>query len=437
MEPMTKNFPVDIFVEQFERSETSFAPEFIRLKKDAINNFKQLGFPTTKNEEWKYTSIAALLKTDFHLPDGKAILTREDVEKFFPLNDDAIQLVFENGKYCKALSTSELPKGIIAGNLFDYSNHDVVKKHFGQMAKLKNESFVALNTAMFSGGAFIFAEKNVVCEKTVHLIFINDSRLATTVNHPRNLIVASMGSSIKVTENYFSVASVNSSFSNPVSEIFIDDDAKVEYTKFENESAIDYHIDYTSAVIRRDATLNIHTITTGGNLVRNNLNIELLEKNGSAFLNGLYITSDGSHIDNHSFVDHSSPFCYSNELYKGLLFGKSQGVFNGKIFVRKDAQKTNAYQSNKTILLSDDASMNAKPQLEIYADDVKCSHGATTGQIDEEALFYLRSRGIGIDEASALLTNAFAEEILDKIAIPSYRDMLKQLIQKKLTNLNS
>ena len=210
----------------------------------------------------------------------------------------------------------------------------------------------------------------------------------------------------------------------------------MEFCKNEAENSNDFHIDYTSVILRKNSILNIHTITSGGNLVRNNLRVELQQQNGSAYLNGLYITSDNSHIDNHSFVDHASPNCYSNELYKGLLNGKSKGIFNGKIFVRKDAQKTNAYQSNKSIILSDEASMNSKPQLEIYADDVKCSHGATTGQLDNEAMFYLKSRGIGVNEARALLTNAFAEEILDKISIPSFREKLKRLIHVKLMKGN-
>jgi len=438
MDTFTPSIPVTNYLGQFQDAEKSFVPQFAELKNDAIGAFKQIGFPTTKFEEWKYTSIAELLKNNFNSSHRESEVSLKDIQNYLPEEANPILLVFENGKLNENLSKiNSLPEGIELGDLRKFSGHPEVTKHLGKIARHKNESFVALNTALFQEGAFIFAGKNIICERPIHLLFINDSRHSATVSYPRNLIVASKGSSLKITESYYSIAAANPSFCNPVTEIFIDDNASVEFCKSESENSNDFHVDYTSIFLRKDSKLNIHTITSGGNLVRNNLRIELQQQNGSAYLNGLYITGDGSHIDNHSFVDHASPDCYSNELYKGLLNGKSQGVFNGKIFVRKDAQKTNAYQSNKTIILSDDASMNAKPQLEIYADDVKCSHGATTGQIDEEAMFYLRSRGIGVDEARALLTNAFAEEILDKIMIPSFREKMKDLIHGKLKKVNN
>lgn len=431
------NISVADFIGQFQKIEKSFSPQYLELKIDAINNFKQLGFPTTKNEDWKYTNVAGLLKNNFAVPENDLKLTQKDIQQFLPIEDDIIILVFENGKYNNQLSKiSNLPRGIIIGNLSEYANHEAVKSHLGKIAIHKNESFVSLNTALFSQGAFIFAEKNILCEKAIHLLFINDARNNPTVNYPRNLIVASRGSMLNISESYYSIEAINPSFCNPVTEIFIDDNANVEYCKNESENNNDFHIDYTSVFLRKDSKLNIQTITSGGKMVRNNLKIELQQQNGSAYLNGLYVPSGESHIDNHSFVDHASPDCYSNELYKGVIDGKSQGVFNGKIFVRKDAQRTNAYQSNKNILLSDDASMNAKPQLEIYADDVKCSHGATTGQLDEEAMFYLQSRGIGANVARALLTNAFAEEILNKITIPSLKEKLKEIIHLKLQKGN-
>ena len=431
------NISVADFVGQFQKAEKSFSTLHLEMKKDAINNFELLGFPTTKNEEWKYTNVAGLLKNSFSVSENNLRLTQEEIKQFLPLEEDMIVLVFENGKYNKELSKiSNLPKRIIIGNLSEYINHDAVKRHLGKIALNKNESFVSLNTAFFNQGAFVFAEKNILCEKAIHLLFINDARINPTVNYPRNLIVASEGSMLNISESYYSIKAINSSFCNSVTEIFIDDNANVEYCKNESENNNDFHIDYTSVFLRKDSKLNIQTITSGGKMVRNNLKIELQQQNGSAYLNGLYVPSGESHVDNHSFVDHASPDCYSNELYKGVMDGKSQGVFNGKIFVRKDAQRTNAYQSNKNILLSDDASMNAKPQLEIYADDVKCSHGATTGQLDGEAMFYLQSRGIGATAARTLLTNAFAEEILDKITIPSIKEKLKEIIHLKLQKGN-
>ena len=437
MKSTTTNFPITNYLLQINEAEKVFSPLFNELKNEAIVNFKRLGFPTTRFEEWKYTNVAELLENNYIVANDKLLLTLRDIKQYFPAEENPIVFVFENGKYNDALSqTSSLPIGISVGPLSKYSDHPETIKHLGKMAGHGSQGFVALNTALFYEGAFIFAEKNVICEKPIHLLFINDSRNSPTVNYPRNLIVASPGSSLKISESYYSMEAVNPSFCNSVSELFIDDDANLEFCKNESENSNDFHIDYTSAFLQKNSKLNIHTVTSGGALVRNNLLIELQRQNGSAYLNGLYITSGTSHIDNHSLVDHASPHCYSNELYKGLLNGKSRGVFNGKIFVRKDAQKTNAYQSNKSIILSDDASMNAKPQLEIYADDVKCSHGATTGQIDNEAMFYLQSRGIGVNEARTLLTNAFAEEILDKISIPSFREKMKELIHDKLKKGN-
>ena len=425
------------FLEQFREAESSFIPQLKQLKSEAISNLASIGFPSTKNEDWKYTNVAPLLANTFNRSEEKFNLTRNDIKYFLPEDSNACLMVFENGRLNLELSSlGLLPNGIIAGNIRDHYSHPSVKMHLGKIAMHANESFVALNTALFQEGAFIFAEKNVALEKPIHLLFVNDARFAPTVCYPRNFIIASPGSRLSVSESYYSIDTTHASFCNPVTEIFVDDNAQLEYCKNEAGNANDYHIDYTGAMLRRDSRLYCHTITSGGKMVRNNLRIELQQPNGSAYLNGLYITSGETHVDNHSFIDHASPDCYSNELYKGVLSGRSHGVFNGKIFVRSDAQKTNAFQSNKNILLSDEASVNAKPQLEIYADDVKCSHGATTGQLDPLAMFYLRSRGIGENNARIMLTNAFAEEILDRITIESTREKLKDLIHSRFMKGN-
>jgi Fe-S cluster assembly protein SufD len=438
MNNTNQNIPTTDFLDQYQRTKNSFSPQWKEIKDTAINNFKALGFPTTKNEEWKYTNVANLLTNKFNLPGTETTITSNDIRAFLPEGSEKRVLVFENGKFNSLLSNvSGLSEGIIAGDLSNHTDHPEVKKYFGKITDYKNESFIALNTAMFYQGAFVLADNKGNSEDTVHLLFINDARLSPTICYPRNLIVVSRGSKLKISESYFSIQSVHGSFSNSVTELYIDEDASLEYCKNESENSNDFHFDSTGAFLQKNSRLDIHTITTGGKVVRNNLRIELQQPNGSAYLNGLYVASGDTHVDNHSVVDHASPHCYSNELYKGVLGGNSKGVFNGKIFVRKDAQKTNAYQSNKNILLSDDASMNAKPQLEIYADDVKCSHGATTGQLDEEALFYLRSRGIGINEAQALLTTAFAEEILDKITMLPTRENLKGNVHSKLKEGNA
>ena len=425
--------PVAGYISQYNDIVKSFLPDMTSLKGSAIKRFEELGFPTKKNEEWKYTDVSVFLKNNFIPAENNLKLTIADIKSFIPVSEKQIVLVFENGAFNKELSQlAALPKGLIAGDLKSNAHHVAVKTHLGKIATDKNESFVALNTALFHQGAFVYADKNFNSEFVIQLLFINDARENPSVCYPRNLYVAEQSAALKISENYYSIQAVNSSFCNSVSEIFIGENASVEVCKNEAENNNDFHIDYTGIVQCKNSKLLINTITSGGGMVRNNLRIELREKNCSAYLNGLSVISGESHVDNHSFVDHASPDCYSNELYKGVLDEKARGVFNGKIFVRKDAQKTNAYQSNKSMLLSDDATMNSKPQLEIYADDVKCSHGATTGQLDPEAMFYFRSRGIGETTARALLTNAFAEEILDKITISQTREMLKSLIHDKL-----
>jgi Fe-S cluster assembly protein SufD len=425
------------FVAQFNKEKDSFNPGLLELKRKSIDDLKLAGFPSMKNEEWKYTNVNPILKNSFSIA-GEISLKEKDIQDFLPPEENAVVLVFENGRFNSSLShLSGLPDGIIAGDLNNNISHHSAKNYFGTIANNKSESFLSLNTAMFHHGAFIYAAKNIVCEKCIHILFISDSRKGPVVNFPRNFIYADEGSSLKITESYFSINSAGPSFNNSVSEIFTGNNAAVEFCKTEAESENDFHIDYTGAVLHRNSAFQIHTVTTGGKIVRNNLRIELRDQNGSAYLNGLYVTNGDTHVDNHSVVDHASPNCYSNELYKGVLNDKSHGIFNGKIFVRRDAQKTNAYQSNKNILLSNDASVNAKPQLEIYADDVKCSHGATTGQLDPEALFYLRSRGIGENESRAMLTSAFAQDILDRITIVSEKEKLQQLIHNALKRGNS
>ena len=309
-----------------------------------------------------------------------------------------------------------------------------MKEHFGKYASIKTESFIALNTAFSYDGAFIHIPGNTVVEQPIHLLYVSDARNAASVAYPRNLVVAEKSSQVKIVESFHCMQSGNHNFTNSVTEIVVKENAIVEFNKIQNETAEAFHINHTEAYLAKNSTFNINTITLGGEIVRNNLHIVLNDENGTAHLYGLYLLNGNQLVDNHTLVDHAKPNCYSNELYKGIIDDKAHGVFNGKIFVRQDAQKTNAYQSNKNILLSNDASMHAKPQLEIFADDVKCSHGATTGQIDEEALFYLRSRGIGEQNARALLNTAFAADVINNITIEALKNNLITFLSSKLKN---
>jgi Fe-S cluster assembly protein SufD len=309
---------------------------------------------------------------------------------------------------------------------------DLVKKHLGKYIDYQNETFTAFNTAFVDDGAFIFIPKNTALQEVVHIINLTDVHDESAIIHPRNLIVAEDGAEAEVVESFHAL-SENVYFNNLVTEVFVGRNARLKHIKLQEENSLAYHISNSQVCQQRDSNYTTNNIDLGGRLVRNNLNIRLEGENCESHLYGYYMGFKNQLIDNHTFIDHAMPNCFSNELYKGILDDKSQGVFNGKILVRQDAQKTNALQSNKTLLLTNEASVNAKPQLEIFADDVKCTHGATIGQLDDEALFYLRARGISEDMAGAMLRHAFVADVLDNIEIDSIRKKLDHDIIEKFT----
>ncbi len=427
---MTVGTLPDYLTRYFENNNLIGPSPLKEIRKDAFAQFELLGIPTVKHEEWKYTNLLPLTKTEF-FPALYHSLSKEVVTQDLIAGENVILLVFENGKLNKSLSNySNLQDGIIVGDLNDHLEHPAAIKNLAKHASFKNESMVALNTAHVAEGSFIYIEKNVVCNRPIHLLYISGGE-KDTLSFPRNLLVAEKNSSVNVIESFHSLGN-ESTFMNIVTEIVLEENANVEWTKIQTENENAFRIDHTECVQSSNSIFDIHTVSLGGKIVRNNLHIVLDGKNITSNLNGLYVVDGETLVDNHTLVDHAKPNCQSNELYKGVLDGKSKGVFNGKIFVRKDAQKTNAYQSNKSILMSDHASMNTKPQLEIFADDVKCSHGATIGQLDKEALFYLRSRGIGLDAARAFLTIAFAEDVLNRITNETVREELKARINRRL-----
>ncbi len=433
MNPSQQHINTDFFLKEFENFKGCGNGVLSGIRKEAIEHFTLIGFPTTKNEEWKYTNVAPIVKQNFHSASGVFSLTEEDVKAFRLTGKDSISLVFENGRFNSSLSSiPELAKGIIVGSLSSYCDHPVVKEHLAKHASIEQASFVALNTAFVNEGAFIYLPDNTNIYQPIQLIYIHDTRATAVVMYPRNLVVAGKHSKVKIAESYHSIGEIHPGLTNSVTEIIVGENASVEFNKIQQEHSCSNHISHTEAVQARNSVFSICTVTLGGNVVRNNLHIQLTAENCETHLNGLYITQDKQLVDNHTLVDHAKPNCVSNELYKGILDDHSQGVFNGKVLVREDAQKTNAYQSNKNILLSDDASINTKPQLEIFADDVKCSHGATTGKLDEEALFYLRSRGIGEMKAKAFLNIAFAADVVNNIGVDALRDRLMQMIEKRL-----
>lgn len=422
-------------VNTFESFSELYGKSFPALRVQAMEEFNRIGFPSSKNEEWKYISLASFQKNNFAVANAatKVNLTREDIQPYKVAGNKAAVLVFVNGLYQENLSDlTQVSDKIKLAVIDEHSS----SSYFGKQVKITNEHFNALNTAFHSGGILIHVPANVQVENTIHLLHINDSRTEPFSSFPRNLLVVDKNAKAQVIASYHSLNDDNASFTNAVTEIFVGENAFVEFDVKQNETEKAVQVNHVYAKQQRNSVFDICTVTVGGGLVRNNLDILLSEENCTAHLYGLTIAGDNQIVDNHTVVDHAHPHCESNQLYKNILDGKAQGVFNGKIFVRKDAQKTNAFQSSKNVLLSNDATMSAKPQLEIFADDVKCSHGATTGQLDDDALFYFRARGIGEADAKALLNFAFAGDVIEKINNePLKQNLLKLLAEKLNTSL--
>ena len=423
---------VSNYSEEYQAIQTK---EFPALQQKAMEHFNRLGFPSTKNEEWKYTNIAPIVNKTFQASKTLLQITKDEVLKRFPFLNNSFFAVIENGRMNLAASElSHLPSDIEIINLREAKNISAVQKHFGIYADVHSDSFAALNTAFFTEGIFIHIHANAIIEKPIFVINISYANEEAVISHNRMLVIAEKNSSSKISWIAVSKNGKTETFVNAVNEIVLEENAEVEFNILQNENNRAFQICNSYVYQLKDSRFNINTITTGGSIVRNKLHIKLETENCTTHLNGLYIADDSQLIDNHTAVFHSKPNCNSNQLYKGIIGGKAHGVFNGKIFVAKDAQKTNAFQSNKNILISNDAVINAKPQLEIYADDVKCSHGATTGQLDDDALFYLRARGIGETDAKALLNFAFAGEIIHKIKIESLKNYLLKLLPERLNS---
>lgn len=411
------------------------ASEFLLTKQKAIGQFETLGFPTIRHEEWKYSNVKNLIATDFafNAPHSVSAELANDIQ--IPGLEGNV-LYFINGQYDASLSRIVTPDSILTILPLETAvteRAELVNQYFNTIAKTEDEAFTALNTAFAKDGVFIHVGKGKVVEEPIVLCYISDARQQNVAHQPRNLVIVEENAQIKVAEVYQTIGE-QKAFTNIVSEIFVAKYGHAEFYKVQNESANAYHIGTTQVSMADHSHFYSATATVNGGFVRNNLHIEIDGEHCDAYMYGLYVPDSVQHVDNHTLADHRKPNSVSNELYKGVLRDQSKGVFNGKIFVRQDAQKTNAYQSCKNVVLSDEASMNTKPQLEIFADDVKCSHGTTTGQLDDEALFYLRSRGIPKQEAMRLLMFAFCEDVLNQIRIDSIKEYLETLVSEKLAN---
>jgi len=411
---------------------------FKHLRKESLNRLAQTDFPTLKTEEWKYTNLNKILSEDFVHASSveKQMLLEKDISSFSSENFDNHLLVFINGIFSAELSElSDLPKNVFVGSLSEglKLKDEIVKDHLDKLLKNKT-AFDHLNSSYIIDGFFAFIPDGTVLEKPIQILNISGHSSELTFNTPRNLILAGKNSQATIIEKYIGVEG-SKYFTNCASEIFVDENAIVDLYKIELENENSFHIGRTEVIQREKSVFSHYNFSFGGSIVRNDINSKLDGENIECNFNGLYIGRNDQHLDNHTFIDHAKPNCLSNELYKGILDENSHGVFSGKILVDKDAQKTNAYQSNKTILLSEDSSIDTKPQLEIYADDVKCSHGATIGHLDETALFYILSRGIPEEKAKSMLITAFAEDVVSKVKIKPLQDKLNHLIFEHLNRV--
>jgi Fe-S cluster assembly protein SufD len=402
------------------------------IRRNAMNRFMELGFPTARQEEWRFTNILPITKTEFQ-PIVRYELngvTKNDIQPY--IVDHALHMVFIDGMFSPELSDiGSYPAGMKAESV-----KEILKKHpetiqpYINMVAEEN-AFTMLNTAFLWDGAFISVPRGTVLEYPIQLLYVATPRGHVYSTQPRNLIVAGIDSQFQVIETYACVRQ-NIYLTNTVTEIVLHDNSIVEHNKFQNESVHAYHIGTTHVQLGTASRYTSNVISMGGSIARNNLTARFTAEGAECVLNGLSLGSGTQVIDNHTVIDHAMPHCNSIELYKSILDGASRGVFNGKVFVRKDAQKTDAKQTNKTLLLSDDATMNTKPQLEIFADDVKCTHGATIGQLDDEQIFYLRSRGIDLEAARTLLTSAFAGDVINRVTDEPFRRHVEQMILDRL-----
>jgi Fe-S cluster assembly protein SufD len=426
------------YLQKFERFESeNKQPAWVfPLRKAGIARFAELGFPTVQDEDWRFTNVAPIAKLPFKPVDDLAVdsVTPDTVKQFTFGSLDVSRLVFINGHFAPTLSLLPSPSpGVTICNLSTALTKEsaLLEKHLGRYADTQKNSFSALNTAFFRDGGFIHIAKGKKVEKPVHLLFIFTNQETGASSHPRNLIIVEDGGQATVIESY--VTTVESAyFNNVATELVVGEGARLEHCKFQDESLKAFHIAALHAQLGKTSNFIAHSIATGGRLSRNNIRTALAGEGLECILNGLYVTKADQLADHHMVVEHAQPHCNSHEYYNGILDGRSKGVFHGRILVRQIAQKTDAKQTNKNLLLSEDATVDTKPQLEIYADDVKCTHGATIGQLNEESIFYLRARGIGHETARRMLIHAFAGEIIERIRHPAVRQELDQLIWERL-----
>ena len=432
------NNGTELLVGQFTQFETAATqPKWLApVRKAGLASFADQGFPTLHDEDWRFTNVAPIAKLNFQLAKEVSVNGAEtkliDESAFAKLSGH--RLVFVNGFFCAKLSSLKpVAGGVRIENLSAALAKDsaLIEKHLGKYAHTASNTFAALNQAFFTDGAFIFVPAGVEVAEPVQLIYISSAKQNGETILPRNLVIAEANSKLTVVESYISTGNV-AYFTNAVTEILAGESARVEHVKLQDEATDAFHIATIAGEFGRTSNVTVHSFALGAKLSRTNIRTKLAGEGLECILNGLYLTRGEQLADHHMIVEHAQPHCASHEYFNGILDDKSKGIFHGRIYVHPIAQKTDAKQTNKNLLLSDDATADTKPQLEIYADDVKCTHGATIGQLNDESIFYLRSRGIGTDTARQMLIHAFAGEIIERIKCESAREVVDKLVWDRL-----
>ena len=430
------------FLQEFETRSTAAtadSPDWLEpVRRRAMDRFAATGFPTAREEEWRFTPVTPITQTPWRQASGTARVKRQDLESFIFGHPEWITLVFVDGVYREELGSG----GVRSGGIQVHSLTDAIsgngvplQAHLTRYAPIESSGFTALNTALIREGAVIHVGADTEATRPVHLVFVTTKDAHGCAIQPRNLIVVESGARAAVVESYVSLASGSTYWTNTVTEVVLGANSWLEHTRIQRESERAYHIGATHVHQLRDSHYRSFSMAMGGALARHNLHARLNDSNVETLLYGLYITRGDQLVDNHTTIYHDQPNCRSWEVYKGILDGRSRAVFNGKVLVKPEAQQTDAKQTNRNLLLSDQAKVNTKPQLEIFADDVKCTHGATVGRLDDLALFYARSRGVPAQAAQRLLTYAFAAEVIAEVTLQPVREELEHLVRERLGTL--
>ena len=403
---------------------------FVSIRKASMARFEDLGFPTKSDEEWKYSNLLPIINKNYTLEKTGGEISGESLSQYILTNTETYFLVFINGELSKELSTLK-DEEVVINSLKNTAKDDLVKEFWNNCVPKEADSLVSMNTALADEGAFIYVPKNTVLDKPIQIVYATNQEGEDIFSLSRALIVIDENAQAQITERHQNFGDHNV-FTNSVTEIIVKQNGILDFYKVQNDKESCNLIDNTWVKQDKNSCCTVDTFSFGGNFIRNNLAFLSLGNHSESNMNGITLIGGNQLVDHHTFVDHDALACNSNELYKGIFNDRSKGVFNGKVMVRPGAQKTNAFQANNNLLLTDFASIDTKPQLEIYADDVACSHGCTIGQIDEEALFYLRSRGIPEKEARAMLMYAFANDVIENVKIPELKEKINCIIAEKL-----